>query len=1139
MVVYDGWIRLYPDFYVPFFSKSKLRYAVLDGGILLLYTGHQARHARLQPTEAIELGSTDTIHATASNDGPSLKLVTTGRTLVFRGEDDDAMACWLSYVDLVIRQLKLEVDPFSMPVSTAYAEKGGWGSPQRGGSDKYAVVHDERKMEDFTPEQQAAHRKAARRMPDAGAVKSWFSLSNFTLISGRHQHQQQQQQQEAEKNFSFIDRSRSNSCQSSQLEPAFDGGEDDYSGDGDSDASSVDLDSSDTDAETEQSRGVRGRSGVITRLLSGASAPTPKEKSSRAGSSAGETSRDSINSFKKILDPRRLQKLSLQITKARGKKRERAVAGQGKSARTNSAKARSRSLIRSQWSGMVTRLTALYIARTGEVYAVRRFLRLRPDYPLELEANMFRAAVRYRHLELVQYFLEERNIDVNICNDVGMPAVWFAALPLSKNDGGITLRYMVSRGANPHAVDQYGMSIMHALSAMKSAESIPMMKYLHEEYHVSLEVPDIHGSTPLHWAALHGIMDTVKWITETTFYFLRRANWNETLNDMAGVTILLRAEHFGAQRHWRVRGLLEAAENASPLGVAILFNHDEVARYLMGLGSAPDNCMQAMRNGLLDSSNKDLKLLARTWPKLLPQVLDSFCTLKREQWVFDCMSDGGGWLEKRYDMKMLYGLPGEVVSETPLSIILGTKYTNAFMSKSVRLVIALKWAVFGYRCYAFEIGLYLLLVTSFVSGFVIWNELDNDVPGGVFRILCWVILAWLVAMEGKECYYSTSLRAYFTSGWNVICIVAYALVLALLPVYMLARTERYSDPESQDRLDEVKRCIVGPATLMLFMRVLEHLATLRATGMFIAVIRLMILDTIRWSVLFVLFQAAFALAFFGLLEGEDGFNTFGATVITVFSMSMGELVSPFSSTTSLNVVASIVMITFSLLVSILYLNLLVAIMTTSYEEVLRAAGAQALMSRAEALLKWEGTMQYKERKKYYDKIAPAKGQRSHITLTDWGDAISHEVFIDSEEVRVMEPQTEEESDQCAEIREAISDLQRTARNNMQEMRSRMAAISQEMRKRSSRSQSFHHALTSTAAATSRALARPVTPVPVEVQSISTEKIDEWRRKSLQLAEKSNRRKALVLAQAYVRGFLARRRLEEGGAPPAFESLSST
>ena len=60
-----------------------------------------------------------------------------------------------------------------------------------------------------------------------------------------------------------------------------------------------------------------------------------------------------------------------------------------------------------------------------------------------------------------------------------------------------------------------------------------------------------------------------------------RANWAWMFREMQGLQII-RPEHLGAVRQWRALGLDKFATAVTPLGVAVLHNHEEIAKWLMG-----------------------------------------------------------------------------------------------------------------------------------------------------------------------------------------------------------------------------------------------------------------------------------------------------------------------------------------------------------------------------------------------------------------------------------------------------------------------------------------------------------------------------------------------------------------------------
>ncbi|CAN0278044.1 unnamed protein product [Laminaria digitata] len=165
---------------------------------------------------------------------------------------------------------------------------------------------------------------------------------------------------------------------------------------------------------------------------------------------------------------------------------------------------------------------------------------------------------------------------------------------------------------------------------------------------------------------------------------------------------LVRPEHVGAVRSWRMRGLQKSARSLTPLGVAVLHNHEEIAKWLMGYGDERPECVAVKRNNMFSEDNRDLALVAKTWPELLPGVLQGFEmkeTSAKTSWDADDRHNviPTGWSEHTYDIKLLYGSPEGIPSRSPLNILLSTQYPELFDVKAVQMVVALKWSIFGHR----------------------------------------------------------------------------------------------------------------------------------------------------------------------------------------------------------------------------------------------------------------------------------------------------------------------------------------------------------------------------------------------------------------------------------------------------------
>ena len=126
---------------------------------------------------------------------------------------------------------------------------------------------------------------------------------------------------------------------------------------------------------------------------------------------------------------------------------------------------------------------------------------------------------------------------------------------------------------------------------------------------------------------------------------------------------------------------------------------------------------------------------------------------------------------------------------------------------------------------------------------------------------------------------------------------------------------------------------------------------------------------------------------------------------------MGEISIPTSEYRVVNVFSVLMSIGFMLVVNILYINLLIAMMSTSYEHIVAKAEAESVLIRTEAILRWESTMSEERRKEVYGQVVPQPGVRGHLTLFDgWfpvlqGEKRGSEIFVESEEIEMIEAES--------------------------------------------------------------------------------------------------------------------------------------
>ena len=154
------------------------------------------------------------------------------------------------------------------------------------------------------------------------------------------------------------------------------------------------------------------------------------------------------------------------------------------------------------------------------------------------------------------------------------------------------------------------------------------------------------------------------------------------------------------------------------------------------------------------------------------------------------------------------------------------------------------------------------------------------------------------------------------------------------------------------------------------------------TSVFVVTVIILVKDILMWSTLFFLFIFTYASAFILLLPGEEGFTSFDEALVTVFRMSVGDFSMPFSSDASTNKAAVALWVTYTFLVPLLYMNVLIAMMSKSFEIIGERASAVSSKSLAMSLVNWEATLHVRDREKAYFRVCPGQGKHASIRISN-------------------------------------------------------------------------------------------------------------------------------------------------------------
>mmetsp|Transcript_20384 Transcript_20384/g.61928 ORF Transcript_20384/g.61928 Transcript_20384/m.61928 type:complete len:162 (+) Transcript_20384:145-630(+) len=120
-------------------------------------------------------------------------------------------------------------------------------------------------------------------------------------------------------------------------------------------------------------------------------------------------------------------------------------------------------------------------------------------------------------------------------------------------------------------------------------------------------------------------------------------------------------------------------------------------------------------------------------------------------------------------------------------------------------------------------------------------------------------------------------------------------------------------------------------------------------------------------------------------------------------MSIGEFDYPFHEDRFINDWACAFFAVFVVLVHLLYLNVLIAMMASSYKAVSEDARASASFNRAALLLRYEATISDDDREKYHNKVRPQRGRREHFSLPDETRGVVRDLFFEHDLALLIAP----------------------------------------------------------------------------------------------------------------------------------------
>ncbi|DBA01725.1 TPA: hypothetical protein N0F65_010135 [Lagenidium giganteum] len=265
---------------------------------------------------------------------------------------------------------------------------------------------------------------------------------------------------------------------------------------------------------------------------------------------------------------------------------------------------------------------------------------------------------------------------------------------------------------------------------------------------------------------------------------------------------------------------------------------------------------------------------------------------------------------------------------------------------------------FGLAMYICESLCFLALLVSTYCSFV----LTDTVAGRGISMTTAVLMLTMEALDWNKRRWS-----YAKDATNWINLVAYVGVLTLGVL---------SSVESHFPHIDIARAIF---IVLLCFCGLEYLRMVPLTSLLIAITFKMVKDVIKFIVLYGVFQIGFSGSFFLLFQHEDSrYNTYSEAFLATFLMLFGD----FDADLFLRldgvkaVVANTLVLLYLVGAMVMLMNLLIAMMSTSYQEVLDVAKVARSIARAEMILRMESVLPQGVRAHMFDVSFFSENQRA-------------------------------------------------------------------------------------------------------------------------------------------------------------------
>ncbi|XP_065107651.1 uncharacterized protein [Paramisgurnus dabryanus] len=569
----------------------------------------------------------------------------------------------------------------------------------------------------------------------------------------------------------------------------------------------------------------------------------------------------------------------------------------------------------------------------------------------------------------------------------------FRALATSNKDTDeVDLQFLndvLTSGASPNTTDKYGQTALHEISR---AWNVDVMRFFLERG-ADFQRADGFGVTPLHVAAALDYEEMMQFLIERGADIEARTYQdNQTplhfaaKNDAVGaVRLLLQNGADIAVQDYKGR---------TPLQLAANFDRSEAARLLLGFGADA---------GVQDSDGQlcITAMIAKMTPvaDLAMSQFHMKDRMTRKQFYYLHLIE-----PQPINMKN----PKHSDPSSPLELIVSQGKLDLIMHPVVLKLITVKWKLYGRTGACILLLLNFLFIVSWttvaISVSVSPEEGDRYIlPRDWWRVLlvvlalvltmtevyrelmdivrsqrklkhwqCWAVQKvnddlscshpmWpeeRIYLEGQIKFIRNLKGTYSQDLWNIFDWLVYVLLLAVLgihfaDVYLMSKSLR----QSSLRLFAV-------SIIFLWLRLMKQVRAFRAMGPFIVMLGKIAGDVLRFLFLYIEIYIPYACAFWIIFGGLSVVPSMETVPQLLYSLYRITLVDEYEFDAMLGVDAVMAYLlcgSFLALSAILCVNLLIALLSDTFQRVYDNALANAVMQQAAIILQIEESMPFLRR----------------------------------------------------------------------------------------------------------------------------------------------------------------------------------